>query len=266
MATNRALRLALLAKLGVQRSALSKRVQNKKRETPMSTEEATYLIAHEAGIKIDKYLDADEVSRIRELHANSRPRGEVAVKPRRTRSGSSTGQPRELVFPGDMRVTNALLPPGKLQEALAMARVYPLLYVLENSIRELIKRVMVGKFGTDWWETQLKKGKLRTVYHNAKSRMQGETKNRWHQRRGSHPIDYLEIGDLEKIITGKQDHFFPDIISDRLWFEQFMREIYPSRHVVCHMNPLDSDNVHDIRLKVRRWEKMIQANLANIPG
>lgn len=266
MATNRALKQALLTKLGVQPPALSKRVKRKKLQTPMSTEEATYLIAHEEGIQIDKYLDATEVSRIRELHGSSRPRGDAAMTPRRTRSRSGTGQPRELRFPGDITVKNALLPPGKLNEAVAMARVYPLLYVFENSIRELIKRVMASEFGDDWWETQLTRGNVQNVYQKAKGRKDGEKKNRWHQKRGSHPIDYVDIWDLATIILGKQDHFFPHIISERPWFEQFMKETYPSRNVVCHMNPLDTDHVNDIKLKIRKWDRMMTANLANIPA
>jgi hypothetical protein len=74
-----------------------------------------------------------------------------------------------------------------LAEATAMARVFPLLYVLENSIRELIKRVMSAKFGEDWWNTELNKGKLKNVHQKAETRMLSEKKSSWHQKRGAHP-------------------------------------------------------------------------------
>jgi hypothetical protein len=147
-----------------------------------------------------------------------------------------------------------------------MARVYPLLYVLENSIRELINRVMREAHGDDWWDTQLTKGKLKNVGQKASDRMRTEKKHTWHQRRGAHPIDYVDMLDLESLILSKQSLFIPQIIPDRLWFEQFMRELYPSRNVVCHMNPLDSDNVHDMRLRVRKWEKLLKNARDQIPN
>jgi hypothetical protein len=63
------LRSALLAKLGLTQQGLSKRVQLKKAMSPMSTEDAAYLIAHEAGIKIDKYLTDEQVDRVRGLRS-----------------------------------------------------------------------------------------------------------------------------------------------------------------------------------------------------
>ena len=30
-------------------------------------------------------------------------------------------------------------------------RVYPLLYVFENSVRDLIELVLKAKYGNDWW-------------------------------------------------------------------------------------------------------------------
>ena len=47
MATDSALRKALLAKLKVTRQALSQQVQKKRAQLPMTKEEATYIIAYE---------------------------------------------------------------------------------------------------------------------------------------------------------------------------------------------------------------------------
>ena len=256
MATDRALRTALLDKLGVQPAALSKRVQKKKRDIPMSTEEATYLIAHEEGLGIDRYLDRDQVDRIRALHTANPNRipGDTAGSKRKKPAATAA---REIRFPGEFKTSNPLLAPAKLNEAVAMAKLYPMLYVLENSIRELIKRVMHDAHGEGWWDNQLTKGKLKNVRKTASDRMRTEKKHSWHQRRGSHPIDYVDIKDLESIILAKKSLFIPDIIPDQAWFEQFMRELYPSRNVLCHMNPLDSDNVHDMCLRARKWEKIL---------
>jgi len=265
MTTNRDLKKALLEKLDIKQPGLSKRVQKKKEHLPMSTEDATYLIAHESGIKIDKYLSKDEVDKIRQLHTS----GGVVNNPtatltkQRVQKGKNNIQ--EIRFPGEFKTTNPLLPNQKLNEAKSMAKLYPLLYVLENSIRELIKRVMRSNYGEDWWNTELNKGKLKGVKQTANNRMKIEKKNSWHQRRGDHPIDYVDITDLETIIRAKHSDFIPSIIPDREWFVQFMKELYPSRNVVCHMNPLDGDNVKDIQLRFKKWDKMIKNARDMIP-
>ncbi|MEQ9567848.1 MAG: hypothetical protein RLN85_18915, partial [Pseudomonadales bacterium] len=134
MPTNKSLKAALLKKLNVTPQALTNRVSRKKRDLPMSTEHAVYLIAFENGIKIDTYLLPEEVAEVRHLHtqslgsknSNSAP---ASSKPKR-KSSISTGT-REIRFPNEFKSTDALLSIKTLNEARAMAAVYPLLYVLE---------------------------------------------------------------------------------------------------------------------------------------
>src|SRR5688572_22094831 len=152
---NPQLKKALLGKLGITESALSRRAQKKKLELPMSTDDAAHLIAHQAGLRIDQYLKPEQVAHIRSLHiANSGGVAPASSKPEPKRASPSNGT-RELRFPGEFKVANPLLDATKLGEARAMARIYPVLYVLENSMRELIKRVMKAKHGDDWWNTRL---------------------------------------------------------------------------------------------------------------
>ena len=268
MATNKELKKALLDKLKVSPQALSQRVQKKKDVSPMSTEDATYLIAHENGIRIDRYLAAETVDRVRQLHVHASTKNpDSQLKQRSTQARvRKDNRSIQVRFPTGLSTSDALLPKSKLNEAIAMAKIYPLLYVLENSIRELIKRVMVAEHGEDWWDTQLTKGKLKGVRQTAANRMKSEDeKYSWHQRRGDHPIDYVDIKDLETIILAKQTHFVPNLIPDLDWFKQFMKELYPSRNVVAHMNPLDGDNVKDIELRTKRWANMIDKVKAKIP-
>jgi Swt1-like HEPN len=269
MATNKALRAALLEKLGVTRQALSLRVQRKISQLPMSTTEATYVIAHDEGIKLHRYLDAAEVERVRQLqaqlrHASSGGTGPVngAAKRRAKPSG-----PREIHFGNKLKVTSLLLSPSKLTEAKEMAALYPILYVLENSIREVVRRVMRTRHGDDWWNTQLVSGKPKSAHQTAAGRMANEqSRQRWHQRRGAHPIDYVDLGSLVDIILGNQTTFFPDVLgSDIEWFKHFIKELEPSRNVLCHMNPLSSTNARDLTTKLERWEALVKAAGTAIP-
>ncbi len=253
------LRRHLLKKLSITPQALHERVKRRKRDLPMSTADATCVIAHEQGIHVDQYIPPDDLARVRALVGmgarswEPRPR---AAAPARSRIERRV----EVRFPSEFRLTDPILPKAKLEEARQMAQVYPLLYVLENSIREVIKRVMAAKYGPGWWDTQLTAGKVKGVHDAADTRRTQETtKNSWHQRRGAHPIDYTDLGQLLTIIQAKQGDFIPSVIRELEWFTQFMRELEPSRHVLCHMNPLDELNAKDVRQKLERWNRVVAA-------
>jgi hypothetical protein len=269
MATNVDIKNALLKKLDIQEAGLYKRAGAMRRKLPMTAEDSVHLIAFQEGININKYLTAEQVQSVRHLHTQFVQASGTAPAPTAHSSKwraptSSTGD-REIRFPNEFKVTNPLLPTEKLNEAKAMAAIYPLLYVVENSMREVIKRVMAKQCGEDWWNTEMTTSKLKNVHDTVAGRMTTEKKNSWHQKRGAHPIDYTDVGDLEAIIVAKHQHFIPDIIGDKDWFIQFMKELKPSRNVVCHMNPLDSHNTADIKLKTQRWENVVVAAKDKIP-
>ena len=262
MATNGPLRVALLAKLGITPQALSLRVQTKKKTIPMSTEDAVYLIAHEQGLKIDRYLPKETVDRVRALVHQTQPAVRALPNVARTKAKSETKQTREIRFSSNLKTADMLLPEAKLKEAREMAEVYPLLYVLENSMREIIKRVMKANCTDDWWDTQLTTSKLQEIHAKAAGRKKSEKK--WHQGRGAHPIDYVDLADLGTIVLGKVPLFFPAVLGDDVeWFRHFMKELEPSRNVVCHMNPLDENNIKALQVQVGRWANLVkQAALA----
>jgi hypothetical protein len=268
MATNTDIKDALLRKLNIKAAALYKRAEAMRKKLPMTVEDSIHLIGFQEGVKIGKYLSPEQVQNIRHLQtqfvqANS---GVAQLAARRAKQHTnSKAVAREIRFPNEFKMTNPLLPTEKLQEARAMATIYPLLYVLENSMRDIIKRVMARKFGVDWWDTELTTAKLKPIHIKVAERMQMEECASWHQKRGSHPIDYTDFSHLETIILSKHEHFIPDIIGDREWFVQFMKELKPSRNVICHMNPLDSHNVADIRIRAKRWEKLVAAAKDRIP-
>jgi hypothetical protein len=260
----RDLRRALLLKLKITPQALSERVVRRKKKVPMTPADATCLIAHEEGIPIDRYLPPEDLSRIRSLAASGGSQVSIPV-PRRKSNAKGVGRPVEIRFP-TFKLKDPFLPAGKLEEARRMAAIYPVLYVLENSIREVIKRVMRKKYGEAWWETELTAGKAKGVYQTSKDRQAKEkTTNAWHQTRGAHPIDYVDLGQLLTLIQAKQADFVPDVISEMDWFSQFMKQLEPSRNVLCHMNSLDKLNERAVVDALERWTRMLNVNRNNIP-
>lgn len=261
--TNRKLKNALLKSLGCTPQALSQRVNKKKKRLPMSTEDATYVIAHENGIDLSHFLDAEKISEIRSMLTSADGSGHQVIATRIKKSPRSSG--RDIKIPSEFKLIDPLLPAAKLEEAKEMASLFPLLYVFENSVREVIRRVLARKFGADCWNTKLTSGRLKTIKTNAEARMNDEdTRNSWHQRRGDHPLDYVDLKDLEVFFTG-----FDGLICKTLgikpeWMVQFLAELNPSRCTVCHMNPLTRTNAKDVRLKAERWREMIQRRLSAI--
>jgi hypothetical protein len=261
--TNRRLRKALLEKLKITPQALSQRVQVLKRQYAITTEDATYIIAQREGIILDRYLDRDTINHIRGIiqqitHINQ----DTTTIAKLARKGKKEAEKRQvtIVFPKEFTVTDPILKQSKLLEARDMASIYPLLYVLENSIRELIDLFMTSRYGTNWWN--LKAGKLKD---RVGERMSDEKKNSWHQKRGARPIDYLDFAQLPTLVRKIQEDIVPDIIPSIEWFTQFVDEVYKSRCVVCHMNPLDGTNIAAVKLRFTQWQKQVKGTKNLIP-
>lgn len=257
----RGLRKALLARLNVSSAALSMRARRLTNSVPMALEDATCVLAHQHGLPIDRYLEAEQLARVRDLISQSRSTSQAATK---AATSGAPGRKTKAVdpviqFQGMPGIKGLVLGNKKLKEAAKMAEVYPLLYVLENSIREVIKRVMDENYGPDWWETTLTRGGVKSIRDTAQGRMRTEEKKHaWHQRRGSHPIDYTNFSDLAAIIAARQDDFFPDVITDRDTFEHvIVKQVEPSRNVLCHMNPLETQSITDIKSALNKWNRMI---------
>jgi len=262
--TNRKLRRALLDKLGITPQGLSQRVQKLKREYAITTEDATYIIAQQEGIILDKYLDRDTVNHIRGIiqqityitHGTSKI-AKLARKGKR----EAGKKPIVVVFPKEFAVTDPILEEKSLLEARDMAAIFSLLYALENSIREVINRFMTRHHGDNWWNTEAPKGLRDTV----SKRMSDDQKNSWHQRRGARPIDYLDLNQLPALMRKIENEIVPDIIPSIEWFTRLVEEVYRSRCVVCHMNPLDKDNIQAVKLRFRQWQKQINARKGLLP-
>ncbi len=244
--TNRKLRKALLEKLRITPQALSQKVQNLKRQYPMTTEDATYIIAQKENIILDRYLDNGTVDRVRNLMGHISPLSNHAL-PRTNgkRKPVTESEQRIIIIAKEFKLTDPMLSKKKVLEAKEMASIYPLLYILENSIREVIDKIMISQHGDDWWEAIAPRGLRDTV----SSRMVEEKRNSWHQRRGDRPIDYLDLDQLSALMRKIEKEVVPNVIPSLAWFNQLVEEVYKSRCVVCHMNPLDRDNIQAVKLR-----------------
>lgn len=263
--TNRQLRSALLQKLKITPQAVSLQVQNLKKLYPMTTEDATYVIAHQNGIILDKYLDSTTVDRVRGLLQHISTRTQAPPSPMKAtpkRKGALAKEQRVIIIGKEFKFTDPILPDKKVREAKEMASMYPFLYVLENSIRELIDRTMTSRHSDNWWDSEAPRKLRNTVA----GRMAVDKKDSWHQRRGDRPIDYLDLVDLPALMRKLEQEVVPDIIPSLEWFTQFIEEVYKSRCVICHMNPLDENNIQAVKVRFAQWQKQINAKKNLIPN
>lgn len=145
-----------------------------------------------------------------------------------------------------------------------MAKVYRKLYLLENSMRAVIRGVMDVKFGADWWDTALTSANAMKMKNKVGDWLKKEDDQSWHQRRGKHKIDYVDLGDLHTIAASKAEVFFPRLLGKDTWFSQLVEEMSPTRNVVCHMNPLADASVTAIDLRLTMWRQHLKSREAEI--
>jgi hypothetical protein len=213
----------------------------------ISNETAAYLVAAENDIDISKYLKDDELAKVRELKAVIVP----TVKPRPTAKDASS---KQIVIEIDkgVKVVDPLLPKKFVDDATKMAGVYPVVYVFENSVRNLISNVMISKHGEKWWDTNVGA----KIKEKVKSRIDNEGKNPWHGRRGAHPIFYTDIDELKSIITANWSDF-EGIFANLQWVTGKIDEIEMSRNVIAHNNPLEDRDILRLKLNLEDWLKQI---------
>jgi len=194
MAVDPVVRERLLKKLGIRRQSLDDRVKTIKSRIPISTEDAVYLIAFREKVPIDDRVDSGTLERVARYQAMSQAETTPSSKlVKRSGSPSSTVVPIANVKIEDVPGMSAV----HAREAKLMAeRVYPILYVFENSARDIITRVLEAALGPDWWD-QVSWSDARTEVKNRKAQ---EGDDAWHSKRGESPLAYLDLKHLVQLV------------------------------------------------------------------
>lgn len=231
----------------------------------MPNDIALYVLAHQLGLQLHRMVtDPATLERVAYFA------GEVASH-QSADGQASTGPPRKVrsetkrvtvVTVGGIGVTQL---PGMTaahaKEAQEMASVYAAMYVFENSLRDVIERVLRHKFGNDWWA----QGVPPKTQEVAAARKADEQRDPWHGKRGARPIDYVDLSALARIVRHNRK-LFEKIFPSTEWLEVLVtHDMNVSRRVVAHMNPLAVDDVKNVENAMRKYAKVLQANEAEIP-
>lgn len=240
----------------LKRSAVYNALAKKRQEYRglISERAAAVLVASDLNItSAFRYLDDDDKEAISRL-GNPQAAAETQTRTRVVQKEKSVAIDS---LPG-IKAFELFLPPELIGEATRMAeRCYPLLYVYENTIRNVIKVIMEKKYGPDWWDVRVKKlhGKMD---EKILSRIKDEADERWHSsKRGVHKIYYCDLDDLRKIIEDDWD-VFKKIHPRKSWVTEHIMQPGHSRNIIAHNNPLSNKDIASIQTKVGEWLDQIK--------
>lgn len=216
----------------------------------VTKEQAAILLAGENGVKLSKILPSEELDKIRNIKGISIA---PVIKPQPNNKKKERNISLQLELPRGIKIQDPILPQTIVNDSSKMANIYLMIYLFENSVRNLIKGVLETKYGKNWWDSHVSS----TVKKTVEDRMNKEKENRWHGKRGAHQIFYTDIGDLTSIISKNWDDFKNVIKKEQSWIKHKIEEIEFSRNVIAHNNPLSNDDIQRLEVDFKDWFKQI---------
>ncbi len=106
---------------------------------------------------------------------------------------------------------------------------------------------MAEKHGETWWERVPER-----IRKSAKSRMDEDSKFRWHGARGATEINYCDFGDLSSIIVTNWD-VFEDLLGNMEWAKAALNALEKSRNIVMHGGSVANEDIERIGMNIRDW-------------
>jgi len=265
---------AIQNKLSITRDGLNKKIQATKKKYNLDSDEvAVCLICYEDKVRISpenpKYFDTKKGYAVPQWAIEQAYRIQtsigVATTPSTRQTLSKPSTPGEKLPPIVKVPSDPILPEEKIKQAEKMAsEVYPLFFVLENSIRELIIRVMENAYpGKDWWNEPgviPDSGDTR-VKSDVERLMKDEEEKPWPGRRakGTPPIYYTYLWHLREIINHEPNwkHFKP-ILKKPKFIDVTIDEISTCRNNIMHCNPLRPSDIDVVKHRLKQWHRQLQ--------
>jgi len=225
----------------------------------MPNDIANYIIAQRAGTPLHRYLDAETLGQVGEFEARLASKegggGEIAIQSPRRRA-RTTPATKELRL-DRIRVPSGALTQKRMDEAVRMAAVYPILYAFENSLREFTDGHLSNAYGDKWHDDP--KIVNTTIRARVERNRNAEVRHRYHSRRTERFIYYTDLGDLPLIAHSENGwKVFKSLLPSDKWLPGIVEKIEASRNVVAHMNPLARRDINRITLNFEDWLDQIK--------
>lgn len=144
-----------------------------------------------------------------------------------------------------------MLDPDLLGDAQRMAIVYTAIHTFENSVRQLVQTAMAEAHADTWWEKVPERIRKRVT-----TRMDEDSKFKWHGTRGTSQVNYCDFGDLSSVIVTNWSEF-EDLLGDMEWAKAILGTLERSRNIIMHGGVLVKEDVERIGVNIRDWIRQV---------
>lgn len=134
-----------------------------------------------------------------------------------------------------------------LTHARRMSIVYTAIHAFENTVRQLVVSAMSEAHEEKWWAQVPDR-----IKNRVKTRMEKDSKARWHGTRGATEILYCDFGDLSSIIATNWPQF-ENILVNLEWAKSILSTLEMSRNTIMHGGVLAQQDVERIGMNIRDW-------------
>jgi len=145
------------------------------------------------------------------------------------------------------------------------SEAYSILFILENSIRGFISRVLSENHGDNWWSDYISGIKsLSKIVTEVERRRHDESENWHHSKRGIHEIYYTDYANLLAIIRSCDvdfSEYFKKVPARNLPGK--LEELTPTRNVVAHNNKINKTDLDRLKTHAHDWFSYMQSLYAN---
>jgi hypothetical protein len=134
-----------------------------------------------------------------------------------------------------------------------MAVVHTAIAAFENSVRDFVKGVLSDS-DENWWDNKV----AERIRKKAETRKDEEERNRWHGSRGTHPLEFTDLGELASIIRSNFSAFEAFCVNEE-WVTSIFRVVERSRNVIMHSGTLGRGDLQRLGINIRDWIKQVGA-------
>lgn len=209
--------------------------------------------AHENGLNPKKFADKDVMEEYKEYRRSRPVQSTVITKTKIVPEKRVAG----VRFAASPNIPEINLPAEKVSEAKRMGEIYPYIYVLENSVRELIRTTLEKSHGSDWWDSCAPKESL----SKAAERQDKQGKSRYYGTKAPHPIYLVDLDDLRNIIIRNWKDFEPELPKlshTQAWVINTLQMIEETRNIITHNNPISKDDELKLKVNFKDWANRIR--------
>jgi len=235
---------SLRAELKLTEDGVNKKLRSlrKQRGFDITRKQAALLLASLNDIDISKFANEVELKETRELKNKEYNFEKIKTKEIEV---SRTLKIKDITITSKEPHT----PKKLISDAKKMSEYYSLLYVLENTLRNLIRYVFRNE--KKYWKTKVNE-RIRTDVKFIMS------KERYYEEGRADELEYAHLDHLKQIIASNWGEFSKEIKENNKG--NFMREIEkftPSRHGIAHTTLLKGLDADRCRYKFEEIIKMI---------